>query len=59
MAVICLLQSINLTGCIEVTDAGIIALGAGCGKLQSINLADCVKVTDATKSLLCHVKFFF
>ena len=32
------LGSINLSGCGKVTDAGISALSAGCGKLQSINL---------------------
>ena len=30
-----------------MTDAGISALGAGCGQLQSINLSCCSKVTDA------------
>ena len=30
-----------------MTDAGILALNAGCGQLQSINLSSCVKVTDA------------
>ena len=30
-----------------MTDAGISALGAGCGQLQSINLRVCDKVRDA------------
>ena len=30
-----------------VTDAGVIALGHGCGQLQSINLERCRQVTDA------------
>ena len=29
-----------------MTDAGVIALGAGCGQLQRINLDGCDKVTD-------------
>ena len=41
------LQSINLSYCDNVTDAGISALSAGCGQLQSINLSYCNKVTDA------------
>ena len=40
------LQSIYI-GSEKVTDAGVIALVAGCGQLQSINLASCGKVTDA------------
>ena len=35
-----------------MTDAGLAALSAGCGKLQSINLAGCGKVTDAGISAL-------
>ena len=35
-----------------MTDAGISALGAGCGQLQSINLSDCDKLTDAGISAL-------
>ena len=35
------LQSINLSGCVKVTDAGVVALGAGCGRLQSIDLSGC------------------
>ena len=30
-----------------MTDAGIIALGAGCGQLLSIDLYSCDQVTDA------------
>ena len=30
-----------------MTDAGVIALGAGCGQLQSINLDGCYEVIDA------------
>ena len=36
----------------KVTDAGVTALGAGCGLLQSINFWDCNKVTDAGISAL-------
>ena len=36
-----------------MTDAGISALGAGCGKLQIINLSCCRKVTGAGVSALC------
>ena len=28
-------------------DAGLVALGHGCGQLQSIGLSNCNKVTDA------------
>ena len=42
------LQSIDLTFCGKVTDAGVSALGAGCGQLQRINLTCCRKVTDAS-----------
>ena len=35
-----------------VTDAGVSALGAGCGQLQSINLLSCCMVTDAGVSAL-------
>ena len=38
---------IELARCDQVTDAGVIALGAFCGNLQSIDLARCEKVTDA------------
>ena len=41
------LQSINLWGCVQVTNAGVIAFGAGCGQLRRINVAGCNKVTDA------------
>ena len=33
------LQSVNLSYCGEVTDAGASALGAGCDQLQSVNLS--------------------
>ena len=46
------LRSIDLEGCNKVTDAGISALGAGCGQLQSINLGSCNAVTDAGVSVL-------
>ena len=32
------LQSIDLSNCSNITDAGVSALGRGCGQLQSINL---------------------
>ena len=35
-----------------MTDAGISALGAGCGQLQSISLVGCKEVTDAGVSAL-------
>ena len=35
-----------------MTDAGISALGTGCGQLQSINFAYCNKMTDAGISAL-------
>ena len=40
------LQSIYI-GSEKVTDAGVIALVAGCGQLQSIDLKGCYQVTDA------------
>ena len=38
----------------EEADAGISALGAGCGQLLSINLTHCKKLTDAGISALSH-----
>ena len=38
-----------------MTDAGVSALGRGCGQLQSINLACCKKVTGAGVSALGRV----
>ena len=38
--------------CDRVTDAGVSALGAGCGQLQSIKLSGCREVTDAGVSAL-------
>ena len=32
---------------VQLTDAGVSALGAGCGQLQSIDLSYCCMVTDA------------
>ena len=46
------LLSIILYKCGRVTDAGVSALGAGCGQLQSINLSYCDQVTDAGVSAL-------
>ena len=40
------LQSIILTNCRHVTDAGISALGVGCGQLRSIDLMCCRQATD-------------
>ena len=37
-----------------MTDAGVVALGHGCGQLQSINLSSCWKVTDAGNIALGH-----
>ena len=37
---------------VQLTDAGVSALGAGCGQLQSINLVGCNEVTDAGVSAL-------
>ena len=41
--------------CSYVTDAGVTALGAGCGKLQSIYLSGCIQVTDAVVLALNHI----
>ena len=41
------LRSIDISGCDQVTDAGVRAFGAGYGQLQSIDLTCCEKVTDA------------
>ena len=38
----------------NVTDAGISALGHGCSQLQSIRLEGCHRVTDAGISALGH-----
>ena len=35
-----------------MTDAGVSALGAGCGQLQSIDLRGCCEVTDVGVSVL-------
>ena len=39
-----------------MTDASVIALGAGCGQLQSIYLSGCSKVTTAIISALEFVE---
>ena len=49
------LQSINLTRCTNVTDAGVSALGRGCGQLQRINLSGCYEVTDVGVSALEYI----
>ena len=49
------LRSINLRGCGQVTDAGVTALGAGCGQLQSIDLSSCYKVTVRCRSIRCRM----
>ena len=41
------LASLDISRGESLTDAGITALGAGCGKLQSINLAGCDKALGA------------
>ena len=46
------LQSVNLSYCGEVTDAGASALGAGCDQLQSIIPKGCKTVSDADISAL-------
>ena len=61
----CILKAVNgrsrkrrvvaFSRCNEVTDAGVSALGAGCGQLQSITLARCDKLTDAGISALSVV----
>jgi hypothetical protein len=38
-----------------VTDAGVSALGRGCGQLECINLTGCIQVTDAGVSALGRV----
>ena len=47
-------QGIILAVCDTATDAGIVALGHGCGQLQSIDLSYCNKVTDAGIIALGH-----
>ena len=44
----------KIDNCDKVTDAGVIALSHGCGKLQSINLDSCDEVTDAGVIALSH-----
>ena len=48
------MQSINICNCDKVTDAGVSALGHGCGQLQSVDLSFCINVTDAGISALGH-----
>ena len=47
-----MLRSIDLSNCNKVTDAGVSALGAGCGLMQSVDISGCNKVTDAGMSVL-------
>ena len=44
---VCLeLKELNLSDCINITDAGISKIGEGCAQLQSLNLDECIEVTD-------------
>ena len=45
-------RALYLRSCYQVTDAGVSALGAGCGQLQSIYLRSCYQATDAGVSVL-------
>jgi tRNA U38,U39,U40 pseudouridine synthase TruA len=47
------LQSLNLSGCSKITDAGVTALSQ-CAQLQSLNLTNCDKITDAGVTALSH-----
>lgn len=47
-----MLQSIYLTGCGKITDAGISALGRGCRELPIIDHGGCDKMTDVGISVL-------
>ena len=41
------LTSVNLYGCINITDAGLASLAGGCVGLTSVNLSGWVNITDA------------
>ena len=42
-----LLESVNLTGCAQVTDDGLSAIAYGCPHMQSIDLTGCRQISDA------------
>lgn len=51
------LQSLNLSGCVQVVDEGVFAIAAHCHRLRSINLKKCVRVTSAAIQAIatqCH-----
>lgn len=48
-----LLQIIDLSGCVELTDATLEAAGQSCPRLRQINLFNCRAVSDAGIAALC------
>ena len=42
------LQSLSLSYCWEISDAGLIAISEHCTNLKSLNLGDCCEITDAS-----------
>ena len=47
-AVLAVLQSLNVTGCHQLTDASLQALAQHCGGLQFLNVAGCPQLTNAS-----------
>ena len=41
------LATLNLMGCVNITDASVLEVGRCCSKLQSLNLFQCNRITDA------------
>jgi hypothetical protein len=50
-----MLTSLNLNGCVDLTDGAVIALAASCPALETLQLAHCKHVTDASMEPLAGV----
>lgn len=48
------LRTVNLTWCIQLTDAGICALAQGCRRLESLSMHGILGVTDASLQALAE-----
>ena len=46
------LTALDLSGCIRITDASVIALSNGCPQLTYLDLNDCNHITDASVNVL-------
>lgn len=52
------LQSLNLNGMGQLSDATLASLAVSCPGIQTLRLRGCVRITDAGVRGACHVFFF-